>query len=175
MSTTKGLNEIKLPRVSRADDMFARQSEEVNNNRLNQNFRVILTAIINLEDIAEGIDDRIAAAIPAMANRVTEVGTDGIWTWRKWSDGRIEAWLTSISASLNCTTASGSMYVAEHTISLPTSLFASIDSVSATPINSTNYIAASVKSISASSLVLRVMCTVSATVGVQFGVTIIGK
>lgn len=175
MSTLKSLNEIKLPRISAASDLFARQSEEVNNNRLNQNFRNLFAAVVSLQNTAEGLDARIAAAIPATAARVTKVSTDGVWNWREWSDGLIEAWLTSVSASLNCTAASGAMYVAEHTISLPASLFTSIESVSATPINSTDYIAAAVKSISASSLVLRVMCTVSASVGVQFGVTVIGK
>jgi len=175
MSTLKSLNEIQLPRTSDASDLFARQKEEVNNNRLGQNFRNIFAAVVALQDVAEGLDTRIAAAIPAMAARVTEVDTDGVWNWRKWSDGLIEAWLTSVSATLNCTTASGAMYVAEHTITLPTGLYATIESVSVTPINSTNYIACSVKSISATTLVIRVMCTANASVNVQFGVTVIGK
>lgn len=175
MSTMKQINEIKLPRVSKPSDIFAMQSEASNNNRLNENFRVLFSAVIALQDVIEKLDARIAAAIPAMAARVTEVGSDGIWNWRKWSNGLIEAWLLSASAVLNLTTASGAMFVAEYTIALPTGLYATIESVSASPINSANYIACSVKSISSTTLVLRAMCTVNTSANVQFGVTVIGK
>lgn len=175
MSKIKSLNQIRLPRVSDASDFLAHQSEEVNNNRLNQNFRNLFSAVVALEDFEEGIDKRINNAIPQMAARVVELGTDGIWSWRKWSDGLIEAWVTSVTAALSCTTASGSMFVASHTISLPTGLFSSVSSVSATPICSTNYIASCVKSITASTMSLAVMCSVSASVNVTFGISVIGK
>lgn len=63
---------------------------------------------------------------------VIDIGTDGIWTYRKWASGIAECWGNG-QYSVNCTTAAGSLYYGSATVTLPSGLFnASTYSVSAT-------------------------------------------
>lgn len=171
----RALNEISLSRTTKPEDLFGRQAEATNNNRLNQNFRMLQAAVNALELVIEDIDALITSKLPVQAALVSDLDSDGVWSWRVWDDGLIEARVITVAASINCNTASGSTYVAEVTIALPTDLFTTIENVLVTPICSGNYIAASVKSITASTLVLRIICTVSASISAQFGILVIGK
>ena len=55
---------------------------------------------------------------------VVDVGTDGIWTYRKWASGIAECWGNGQYA-VDCTSAAGSLYYGSATISLPSGLFSS--------------------------------------------------
>lgn len=54
---------------------------------------------------------------------VVETGTNGIWTYRKWSDGTAEAFCKTL-VSVNCNMSYGGIYYASYlTINFPTGLF----------------------------------------------------
>jgi len=61
---------------------------------------------------------------------VIESGTNGIWTYRKWSDGTAELWGTTQAATYNITNQYGGTYYTSASISVLTGIFQSIDSVS---------------------------------------------
>lgn len=68
----------------------------------------------------------------AGGDAIVDVGTDGIWTYRKWASGIAECWGNGQYA-VDCTTAAGSLYCGSTTITLPSGLFsASTYSVLAT-------------------------------------------
>lgn len=171
----KALNRIAIPRVSKSDDFYGLQSEEENNNRLNANFRMIAAAILGLETSVDGVAAEVIAQLNLPSVYVTDTGSNGVWEWRKWSDGRIEAWATTISAAINCTTAYGALYGAETTISLPSDLFSNILTLSADPICATASAFLSVVSITASTVTVKVLTTVSSSIMVQFAMNVIGK
>ena len=61
---------------------------------------------------------------------VIERGTNGMWTYRKWSDGTAECWGVKSLGSKAITTAYGNGFYAQaDTISFPSGLFASISAV----------------------------------------------
>ena len=171
----KALDQVYLPRTAKADDFYGVQSEETNNNRVNGNFRKILVAINDLEASMATVVEDVIAQLDLPVSFVTETGTDGIWEWREWNDGTIEAFVTTIAAVVNCTTAYGALYGAQTTISFPTSLFASISELQITPICSGNIVFVSVVSVTASTITVKVLTTSSASVTVQMSVHAIGK
>lgn len=64
---------------------------------------------------------------------ITENGSDGIWRYRKWSSGRIEAWCTKTWSNVACTTSmAGGYRSADQTLALPSGLFTTIESCQAT-------------------------------------------
>ena len=58
---------------------------------------------------------------------VIESGTDGIWTYRKWSDGTAECWGRSAPVTYTHTTASGYGYYTSANFDLPTGLFQTVE------------------------------------------------
>lgn len=170
----KALNEIKLPRVAKATDDAARQSEQMNQLRLNQNFKELANAVLSTDETLAAMPEKILQQVTKPKVYVIEVSTDGIWSWRKWSDGLIEAWVTTLDLVRNCTAAAGSLYSAEAEIDLPTRLFATVDAACLSPI-STSILSASIKSVSASALTVYLLSPVSANVSVRFGIYLLGK
>ena len=52
---------------------------------------------------------------------VVEQGTSGDWKYRKWNSGKAEAWVNS-SATIAISTASGSIYFGNTSISIPSAI-----------------------------------------------------
>jgi hypothetical protein len=136
----KALEQIYLPRIAKPDDFYAIQSEETNNNRINGNFRKILAAVNQLEANAETLVDQVIEQLNLPDVFISDTGEDGTWTWRKWNDGTIEAFATTLDTVVNCSTAYGALYGAETTVSFPTSLLASVSEISVTPICSASVV-----------------------------------
>lgn len=60
--------------------------------------------------------------------RVTETGTSGIWTYRKWSDGTVEAW-GSKTETLSFSSWGSLYYIRMAGDNYPSGLFTSVDLV----------------------------------------------
>ena len=58
---------------------------------------------------------------------VIESGTDGIWTYRKWTDGTAECWGRTEATTYTHTTASGYGYYTTANFALPTGLFQTVE------------------------------------------------
>ena len=67
-------------------------------------------------------------------NHVITEGTSGEWSYRKWSNGRIEAWATHAFGS-QTGTAWGGQYYKDVTLSLPSGLFSSAPKIYAVSAN----------------------------------------
>ena len=63
-----------------------------------------------------------------MDDFVVDIGTDGIWTYRKWASGVAECWGRRGSTSYAMTSASGYAYYSYFTQALPSGLFTSVTS-----------------------------------------------
>ena len=59
---------------------------------------------------------------------VTEVGTNSGWAFRKWHSGKVEAWYTG-SVTFGVTTAAGSLYYADASLTIPSGIFSSAPEV----------------------------------------------
>jgi hypothetical protein len=57
---------------------------------------------------------------------IIESGTDGIWTYRKWSDGTAECWGKTDAKTYSFTAQSGTGYYTSEQQNLPTGLFTSV-------------------------------------------------
>ena len=53
---------------------------------------------------------------------VTEIGTSGSWKWRKWSDGKVEAW-GNFTASARTGATWGSVWYSDITVTIPNGIF----------------------------------------------------
>ena len=53
---------------------------------------------------------------------IVEEGTSGVWTYRKWNSGVIEAWFTG-TVSCGSTSAAGSVYRSSFTLAIPSGIF----------------------------------------------------
>lgn len=171
----KALDQVYLPRTAKPDDFYGVQSEETNNNRVNGNFRKILVAVNELETSMATVVADVIAQLNLPDTFVSDTGTDGIWEWREWNDGTIEAFATTIAAVVNCTTAYGALYGSQTTISFPADLFTSISDLQITPICSANIVFVSVVSATASTITVKILTTASSSVTVQMAVRAIGK
>lgn len=68
-----------------------------------------------------------------LADYIVEQGTSGMWTYRKWNSGIAECWGTETSRSYAMTNNYGSgSYYASGSVTLPSGLFISAPSVTAT-------------------------------------------
>ena len=77
---------------------------------------------------ALGITDSGSSSGPA--ENVIDEGTSGIWTYRKWSSGRVELYAKDSESSLAITTTKGSLYSsAQIQVSLPFTVYDGIASV----------------------------------------------
>lgn len=61
--------------------------------------------------LAEALGIDSSSGSKSAAAIVLEAGTNGIWTYRKWSDGTAECWGTYITPSLALSRAYGSLYI----------------------------------------------------------------
>ena len=122
-----------------------------------------------------GIPDAVLEQVSNPSRYVKSDSTDGIWNWNVWSDDAIDAFCKTVSTVANCTTASGSLYKAEITVNLPTGIFTTVSSVLVTPICSANVVLATVKSVSASQIVVVVLTTASASVNVELCLQVFGE
>lgn len=78
---------------------------------------------------ALGITDSGSSSGPA--ENVIDEGTSGIWTYRKWSSGRVELYAKDSESSLAITTTKGSLYSsAQIQVSLPFTVYDGVASVS---------------------------------------------
>lgn len=71
--------------------------------------------------------DALIPTVPTMGDYVTEEGTDGNWTYRKWDSGISECWGYYDVSGAECDTASGSLYVTgaiSPNMAFPTGVFA---------------------------------------------------
>ena len=169
----KALNDIQLPRTS-ALSSTAGQKERMNQQRLNENFRMISEAFFENEERMAALPKEILAQMLVPKSYVTSVGSDGVWTWRKWSDGTTEAWVKTFAAQKNCDTADGALFSGDLVVSLPNGLFSEILSVAATPISGGGALA-TIIGLSTSDITVRIYTTVSANVSVELGLYLYGK
>ena len=102
----------------------------------------------------------VAAGKVTGTNTVTEEGTSGDWTYRKWASGKAEAWGT-LSASSAKFTATGSVYYRSLTSqAFPTSLFNAAPRVTAT-VEMANIGGTTVQNVTSSTFTVNVMSAVA--------------
>lgn len=87
----------------------------------------------NLTHTWQQVDDATEQTIQT-ADYITEIGTSGVWTYRKWNSGIAECWLTNgymASGVPTSMTANGALYESNvMNITLPAGLFISTPNVS---------------------------------------------
>lgn len=112
-------------------------------------------------------------------DHVTEQGTSGIWTYRKWSSGIAECWGMSSSTNYAVTNGYVNGYYANlGTVSFPTGLFVAAPCVQATRTNTGSgsaLIFLSLHTVTASSFAGFVSATSSGTYSCQFSYHVIGR
>lgn len=82
------------------------------------------------------------ADIVDMPDFITEQGTSGIWTYRKWNSGMAECWGGTAQTTVACTGTWGSVYVSQPTVNIAAPVdypftFVSVPTVQATPVINT--------------------------------------
>ena len=107
---------------------------------------------------------------------VVDVGTDGIWTYRKWASGVLECWGKTASASKAVTNKYGNgWYGAQDTVQFPTGLFNSINMAQATLIDPSGVGCwFDVKSISANAVTGYIYSIISNTSSFQIAIYAVG-
>ena len=133
------------------------------------------TAINALEQSVENLPAQILAQVITPDAYVSEASSNGIWDWLKWSDGKIAATCKTAATVVNCSTAAGSLFKGELTLDLPTGLFTTTSSAFLTVICSANVVFGTVKSLSATQIVLTVLTTASASVTAEFCIQVNGE
>lgn len=169
----KALNNIRLPQTA-ARSSPSGQSERMNQQRLNENFQMISEALYEVETRMAGLPKEILAQMLVPKSHVTSVGSAGAWTWRKWSDGTVEAWVKTPSAVTACDTADGALFYGELSVSLPSDLFTEVLSVGATPISAVGVLS-TVTGLSESAMTVRLYTTVATSAAVELGLYLYGK
>lgn len=112
----------------------------------------------------------------AAVDFVTEQGTSGIWTYRKWNSGIAECWGAYASASYAMTQQSGNGYYTTTTATLPANLFTSINYVDANRFDGgLGLVSMSPYSVSISSIGLYVYCTMSLTTSFAVSLHVRGR
>lgn len=79
------------------------------------------------------------ADIVDMPDFITEQGTSGIWTYRKWNSGTAECWGRTAQTTVACTGTWGSVYVSQPTVNIADPVdypftFVSMPTVQASPV-----------------------------------------
>ena len=124
---------------------------------------------------ALGISDSVSNASTAV---VVQSGTDGIWTYRKWSDGTAECWGRKGSQSYAMTSQSGSGYYTSTSVALPSGLFTEIKSAMCQRCggDTANYlISTNINAINTSQINYFIWNTISATADVDVAFNVKGK
>ena len=169
----KALNNIQLPRTASLSSPSG-QSERMNQQRLNENFQMISEAFYENEARMAALPKEILAQMLVPKAYVASAGSDGVWTWRKWNDGTIDAWEKTFAAQKTCDTADGSLFYGEMAVSLPDGLFSEILSVGATPISAAGVLA-TITGLSASEMTVRLYTTSATNATVELGLYLYGK
>lgn len=86
----------------------------------------------NIEEGRAELEQQIAGAVAPLKDAVDfviETGSEDIWSWRKWSSGRLDLW-GKTSESIACTTAFGSLFYSPlKEFNLPDGLVSSINAM----------------------------------------------
>ncbi len=116
-----------------------------------------LTEALGSENLSREVHNRMIRAINTLGLcYVTETGTSGAWYWRKWSDGRVDAWMR-VNASVTTDIPSGSGWRSTNTpYSFPVQ-FAEPPMVTCSPVSGSNTLWASLNSVTATSMGLYFM------------------
>ncbi len=172
----KALNTIRFPRMLQLSrSIEERQFDESNQFRMNQNFRAITDAVTAAEESLSLMPEKIMGSITVPDDYVTEIGESGVWKYRKWKNGTVECWCESLELQKAITAASGSLYVATDSLSLPSGFFSEIDSVLVGVAASSAVCFASVSSFSASSVSVNIASTISASVSLKLYAHVFGR
>lgn len=116
-----------------------------------------LTEAAGSDNLSREIHNKIIRAINSLGHcYVTETGTSGAWYWRKWSDGRAEAWMR-IDTSVSTNIVSGSGWRSGATeYSFPVQ-FSQTPMVTCSPISESNTLWASLNLVTSSKMGLYFM------------------
>jgi hypothetical protein len=115
-----------------------------------------------------------------MGDYITDTGTSGIWTYRKWNSGIAECWGRKGSQSYTMTAVSGNGYYssAGETVNLPTELFTSITSATSDRCGGTTgngLVSTNIRSVSNNQLAYFVWNTASGTLDVDIAFMVKGR
>jgi len=173
----KALDTIRYPKLSRLErDMHERQFDDINQFRLNNNFKKIEDAIDEVEESIVRTTEEIKGEIPVMDDSVAEIGTDGLtYKYVKWDSGFCELWMTSLTTTKSVSTALGSLYSAEQTLNLPADLFTSVETCVATIESATHGYWSQVTDVSTTDIDVLVIGAESATVDLVFHAYVTGE
>lgn len=121
-----------------------------------------------------------ADPMATMGDYITDTGTSGIWTYRKWNSGIAECWGRKGSQNYNMTTISGNGYYssAGETVALPAGLFTSITSATSDRCGGTTengLVSTNIRSVSNNQLAYFVWNTVSGTLNVDIAFMVKGR
>lgn len=121
-----------------------------------------------------------ADPMATMGDYITDTGTSGIWTYRKWNSGIAECWGRKGSQNYNMTTVSGNGYYssAGEAVNLPTGLFTSITSATSDRCGGTTengLVSTNIRSVSNNQLAYFVWNTVSGTLNVDIAFMVKGR
>lgn len=96
----------------------------------------------NMNKIEQGIFDASATAdsakttaesiINTMADYIVDEGADGLWTYRKWNSGKVEAWAVYPFGSASWNVWNNPIRYMDKTINIPSGIFASAPTMMAT-------------------------------------------
>lgn len=77
--------------------------------------------------VAEAVPEAVAQAktetLAALGDYVIEEGTRGNWKYRKWNNGKIEAWGSYTFSAKQGTAWTGGLYYSDETVSIPSGIF----------------------------------------------------
>lgn len=171
----KAMNEVRLPRVAKENEDRKLQAEKINEERLNQNFKAISDSMYEIGEAISEVESEIKQESSLNSTiSIKDEFDSGLFHVRKWSNGVIEAWGATLSAVVNCDTASGSLYYGDTTFALPSGLFSSVDMVSVTPVSSEAFTGI-VTSYDKDEINFRAFATTSESTNVSANLFIIGK
>ena len=113
-------------------------------------------------EVTDGFGNVLSGKVDSssLADTVTEEGTSGDWTYRKWSSGLAEAWGTLTASSATFTTTGSVYYRSLTSQSFPTGLFNAAPMVTAT-CEMSNVGGTTVQSVTSSTFTVNVLSAVS--------------
>jgi len=173
----KALDTIRFPKLKNLErDMHERQSDDVNQFRLNNNFKKIEDAIAETEETIDKVATEIRGEIPAMYDYVEDFVWNPTYKYRAWNSGFSEMWIRSLKLTKAITTAVGSLYKATASIELPSGVFTSVATCTCTiETESTNGCWAVVTGLSTSQVDLMLLSADSATIDLYCHLHITGE
>jgi len=171
----RALSNISLPRIAQGTEYNKLQAERSNETRLNQNFRIIQGSIAEMEIIENSMDKRIESLEnPAFSPGISSVSDSTDWRVVTLNTNDVFAAERSNAITLAVTTAAGSLYKGETTVT-PPSVFSEITSVQVTIESASDCLFALVKDFSTSGINVRVLATASGSYSFRLHIFITGK